>query len=84
MAASDYLNEMRRYFENNSRTKDFVAHTAKVGKEGYVFFLYSVIYNDKCGIYSDKIMQFHLLHVCCLRLLKTCDVFLGTFSGVEL
>jgi len=30
MAANDYLNEMRRYFENNSRTKDFIAHTAKV------------------------------------------------------
>lgn len=32
MAATD-LNEMRRHFENNSRTKDFVAHTAKVCKE---------------------------------------------------
>lgn len=30
MAGSDYLNEMKRYFENNSRTKDFIAHTAKV------------------------------------------------------
>ncbi|KAK2567082.1 THO complex subunit 3 [Acropora cervicornis] len=30
MAPGDYLNEMKRYFENNSRTKDFIAHTAKV------------------------------------------------------
>ena len=33
MAANSYQNEMRRYFENNSRTKDIVAHTAKVGRK---------------------------------------------------
>ena len=41
--ASDYLNEMRRYFETNSRTKDFVAHTAKVSKEKNIWTLYVVI-----------------------------------------
>ena len=41
MAASDYLNEMRRYFENNSRTKDFVAHTAKVCKNELLCCIFS-------------------------------------------
>lgn len=43
MAASDYLNEMRRHFENNSRTKDFVAHTAKVCKEKLLYIVNLVI-----------------------------------------
>ena len=44
MAASDYLNEMKRYFENNSRTKDFVAHTAKVSTEKSHFLRYAVLF----------------------------------------
>ena len=43
MAADDYLNEMRRYFENNNRTKDFVAHTAKVWYKKPFFIFYLVI-----------------------------------------
>lgn len=81
MAASDYLNEMRRYFENNSRTKDFVAHTAKVGTEKSYFLRYMVIF----GKYMRRLL------VCSgsaqsksYRKYKLSRFSPGSFSSVEL
>ena len=50
MAATG-LNEMRRYFENNSRTKDFVAHTAKVCKDKLLAcILHVVLFDLLCNV----------------------------------
>lgn len=61
MAASDYLNEMRRYFENNSRTKDFVAHTAKVCKDKLLHIVYLVIFGTEIccllGEFAVKLVE---------------------------
>ena len=41
-----YLNEMRKYFESNSRTKEFAAHSSKVTNTLTYLIVRMIVYGE--------------------------------------